>query len=108
MIAAYLFLLGAIASEVTGTIALKFSDGFTKIAPSILVVGAYALSFFLLSFALKKLGVGTAYAIWSGVGTALVVIIGIVLFKEDASLLKIASVILIVVGVIGLNLGKVH
>ena len=104
----YLFLLGAILSEVTGTLALKFSDGFSKLIPSAGVVVAYALSFFLLSFALKKLGVGTAYAIWSGLGTALVVIIGIFLFKEDASLVKITSVALIIIGVIGLNLGKVN
>ena len=104
----YLFLLGAILSEVTGTLALKFSDGFSKLIPSAVVVVAYALSFFLLSFALKKLGVGTAYAIWSGLGTALVVIIGIFLFKEDASLVKITSVALIIIGVIGLNLGKVN
>ena len=103
----YLFLVGAILSEVTGTLALKFSEGFSKLIPSVVVVIAYALSFFLLSFALKKLGVGTAYAIWSGLGTALVVIIGIFLFKEDASLIKIASVVLIIIGVIGLNLGKV-
>ena len=103
----YLFLLGAILSEVTGTLALKFSDGFSKLIPSVVVVVAYVLSFFLLSFALKKLGVGTAYAIWSGLGTALVVIVGIFLFKEDASLIKIASVALIIIGVIGLNLGKV-
>lgn len=104
----YLFLLGAILSEVTGTLALKFSEGFSKLIPSFVVVAAYALSFFLLSFALKKLGVGTAYAIWSGLGTALVVVIGIFLFKEDASLIKIASVLLIIIGVIGLNLGKVN
>lgn len=105
---AYVFLLGAILSEVAGTLALKFSDGFSKLVPSVIVVIAYALSFFLLSYALKKLGIGTAYAIWSGLGTALVVMMGIILFKEDASLIKILSVMLIILGVIGLNLGKAH
>lgn len=102
----YMFLAGAIISEVAGTIGLKFSDGFTRLMPSIMVVGAYALSFFLLSLVLKKLGVGATYAIWSGVGTALVVTIGIIAFKEDASLVKIVSVGLIIIGVVGLNIGK--
>ncbi len=104
----YVFLAGAILSEVTGTLALKFSEGFSKFFPSVIVIIAYALSFFLLSFALKKLGIGTAYAIWSGLGTALIVAIGILLFKEDVSIIKIASVVLIIVGVVGLNLGEVH
>jgi small multidrug resistance pump len=104
----YVFLLGAIISEVVGTSALKLSDGFSKLWPSVIVVLAYGLSFFLLSLTLKRMGVGTAYAIWSGLGTALIVIIGILYFKEDVSVLKITSILLIVIGVIGLNLGKIE
>jgi small multidrug resistance pump len=104
----YIFLLGAIISEVIGTSALKLSDGFSKLWPSAVVVLAYGLSFFLLSLTLKRMGVGTAYAIWSGLGTALIVIIGILYFKEDVSVLKITSILLIIIGVIGLNLGKIE
>lgn len=104
----YVFLLGAIVSEVIGTSALKLSDGFSKLWPSVVVVLAYGLSFFLLSLTLKRMGVGTAYAIWSGLGTALIVIIGIFYFKEDVSVLKVTSILLIVIGVIGLNLGKIE
>lgn len=104
----YLLLLGAIVSEVIGTSALKLSNGFGKLVPSIVVVVAYALSFFLLSLTLKRMGVGTAYAIWSGLGTALIVVIGILYFRESITVLKIASIMLIIIGVIGLNLGKIE
>ncbi|MFO0882493.1 MAG: multidrug efflux SMR transporter [Candidatus Saccharimonadales bacterium] len=104
----YLYLVGAIISEVIGTISLKYSVGFSKLLPSILVVLAYSFSFFLLSLSLKKLEVGMAYAIWSGLGTALVVSIGIIVLKEEVSVLKVASVALIIAGVIGLNLAKAH
>ncbi len=104
----YVFLIGAIITEVIGTSALKLSDGFSKLGPSVIVVVAYGLSFFLLSLTLKRMGVGTAYAIWSGLGTALIVLIGVLYFKESVTVVKATSILLIIVGVIGLNLGKLE
>lgn len=102
----YIFLIGAIMSEITATTALKLSDGFSKLGPSIVVVVGYGLSFVLLSLALKRMGIGTAYAIWSGVGTAVITLIGIVYFKEPVTLLKLTSIALIIIGVVGLNVGE--
>ena len=105
----WLFLLLTILSEVAGTISLKLSLGFTKVVPSLLVVVFYGLSFYLLSLTLKKIEVGVAYAIWSGLGTALVATIGILWFKEPANAIKLISLGLIIIGVIGLNLsGGLH
>jgi small multidrug resistance pump len=102
---ALLYLLLAILFEVAGTTSLKLSQGFSKTLPSISVVIFYALTFFFLSLTLKKLEVGTIYAIWSGLGTALIATIGILWFKEPFTILKLGSIGLIILGVVGLNLG---
>jgi small multidrug resistance pump len=73
----------AVLSEVTATTALKFSEGFTKLIPSLVVLAGYGLSFYLLSLSLKVMPIGTAYALWSGIGIILTVIIGIVLWRES-------------------------
>jgi len=104
MINAWFYLIGAIVSEVIGTIAMKMSEGFTKIIPSIGMVIFYILSLTMLTFALKKFDVSIAYAIWSGVGTALITIIGFYFFKEEITLLKVISIGFIILGVIGLHL----
>ncbi len=91
----------------TGTTALKLSQGFSRLAPSLVVVVSYCLSFYLLSLTLKKMEVGVVYAIWSAVGTALIATIGILWFNEPISVLKIGSLALIILGVIGLNLSGV-
>jgi small multidrug resistance pump len=103
-----LMLAAAIASEVIATVALKASDGFSRPGPAVLVVIGYAVSFWLLALVLKHLSVGTTYAIWSAVGTAAIALIGIAMYGEGASLLKLASLGLIVVGVIGLNAAGAH
>ncbi|HEX6021462.1 MAG TPA: multidrug efflux SMR transporter [Solirubrobacter sp.] len=103
-----LMLTAAIAAEVIGTVALKASDGFSRPLPSALVVVGYLLSFWLLALVLKNLSVGTTYAIWSAAGTAAVALIGIALYGEAASALKIASLGLIVLGVVGLNAAGAH
>ncbi len=103
-----LYLVLAILSEVAGTTSLKFSQGFTKLVPSVIVILCYALSFWLLSLTLKKIDVGIAYAVWSAVGTALITAIGILWFKEPITAIKIGSVVLIILGVIGLNIGGAH
>ena len=100
----WFLLAGAIVLEVAGTTSMKLSEGFTKLAPSVLLFVFYAASFVALTFALKKIEVGVAYAIWSGVGTALIVGIGIFYFRESTTALKLVSILLIIVGVIGLNL----
>ena len=99
----WLFLIGAILLEVAGTISMKLSDGFTRPIPSVFIFLFYVTSFVALTFALKKIEVSTAYTIWAGVGTALVAIIGIIYFKEAATGIKLVSIILIIIGVIGLS-----
>jgi small multidrug resistance pump len=102
-------LLGiAIAVEVGATLALRASDGFSKLGPSLIVVAGYATSFWLLSLVLRDISVGTSYAIWSGVGTAALAIIGMLALGEPATALRIGSLVLIVAGVIGLNLAGAH
>lgn len=104
----WLFLLFTILFEVAGTTSLKLSQGFTRLLPSILVVVCYGVSFYLLSLTLKKIDVSIAYAIWSGLGTALVTIVGILWFKEPLTAIKIISIALIIFGVIGLNISGGH
>ncbi|KFK89597.1 ligand-binding protein SH3 [Streptomyces sp. JS01] len=105
---AYGLLAGAIAAEVAGTTAMKYSEGFTRLWPSIGTVVGYLIAFTLLAQTLKTLSVGTAYAIWAGVGTAAVALIGILFLGESSSLVKIAGITLIVAGVVVLNLGGAH
>ncbi|MEH1968244.1 DMT family transporter [Nostoc sp.] len=105
----WFFLSLAIVSEVTGTTCMKLSAGFTRLLPSIAMAIFYCISLTSLTFALKKIDVSVAYAIWSGVGTALIAIIGIFWFREPANIFKILSLALIIFGVIGLNLsGGTH
>ena len=104
-----LYLISAIIFEVSGTVCMKLSQGFTKIIPSILMIVLYIISLGLLTLALKKIDISIAYAIWAGVGTALIAIVGILWFKEPINALKIISLVFIIIGVIGLNLsGEMH
>jgi len=103
-----LFLTLAIASEVIATLALKSSEGFSRPLPAAIVVIGYGISFWLLALVLKNLSVGTTYAIWSAAGTAAIALIGIALYGEAANALKLASLGLIVLGVIGLNAAGAH
>ena len=100
------FLALAILSEVIGTLALKMSNGFSILLPSIIVVVGYSTSFWFLALCLKSLHVGTAYAIWAGVGTAVVSIAGVFLFKEPMTIIKAVSLILVILGVVGLHWGE--
>lgn len=101
-------LVAAIAAEVGGTTALKYSDGFSRLWPSVLTVLGYAVSFVLLAQTLKTVSVGTAYAIWSGVGTAAIAMIGVAFLGEGMTTVKAAGMALIIVGVVVLNLGGAH
>jgi len=98
------YLAAAIVLEICGTTSLKLSDGFSRIGPTGAVVVCYLASFALLSLALRGIELSIAYAVWSGVGTALVAAIGIVWFGETAGPWKLLSLALIVLGVGGLHL----
>ena len=98
----------AIAAEVAATVSLRYSEGFSRLMPSIVVVVGYATSFYLLSLILRELSVGTTYAIWAGAGTAAIALIGVVVLGEPVTALKVASLALIVAGVVGLNLSGAH
>ncbi|MEM6300499.1 MAG: multidrug efflux SMR transporter [Pseudomonadota bacterium] len=101
---AWLLLIIAGLFEVVWALSLKQSEGFTKIGPTILFGVAAWASFMLLSQAIKSLPIGAAYAAWTGVGAVGVAIAGIVWFEESASLVRIGCILLIVVGIAGLNL----
>jgi small multidrug resistance pump len=101
----WVYLVVAIALEVSGTTCMKLSDGFTRVVPSVLMFVFYLLSISSIAVALKTIGVGVAYAIWSGLGTALIAAIGIFAFREPVTALKLFSIALIIAGVVGLNLG---
>lgn len=102
----YLFFAGLL--EVAWAIGLKYSDGFSKLWPSVATVIAMIASFALLGLALRSLPLGTAYAVWTGIGTIGTVILGIVLFGEPIDALRLLCIGLIVGGVIGLRLIAPH
>ena len=103
---AWFMLIVAGAFETAWAIGLKYSDGFSRLVPSVLTVAAMAASIVLLSIALKSLPVGTAYAVWTGIGAVGTAVLGMVLFEEPATVLRIASIALVVVGIAGLKLGS--
>lgn len=98
----YLFIAGVF--EVAWAIGLKYAEGFSRLVPSLLTVAAMVVSFAFLSLALKTLPVGTAYAVWTGIGAVGTVIVGIILFAEPATVLRLGSVALILAGIAGLKL----
>ncbi|KPI12925.1 small multidrug resistance protein [Actinobacteria bacterium OK074] len=104
----YVLLAGAIAAEVAATSAMKYSEGFSRLWPTVVTLVGYLVSFVLLSRTLKTVEIGTAYAIWSGAGTAAIAIIGLVAFGEGMTAAKLAGMALIVGGVVVLNLGGAH
>ncbi|NSC21000.1 multidrug efflux SMR transporter [Streptomyces albus subsp. chlorinus] len=104
----YVTLAGAILAEVLGTTAMKYSDGFSKLVPSLLTAAGYVVAFLLLAHTLKTMPVGTAYAIWSGAGTAAIALIGMVFIGEAVTALKLLGLLLVICGVVVLNLGGAH
>lgn len=97
-----LFIAGLL--EVSWAIGLKYTEGFTKLVPSVLTLGAMAGSIILLGLALKTLPIGTAYAVWTGIGAVGTATLGIILFGEPATAFRLASIALIVAGIAGLKL----
>ncbi|MBL3667266.1 multidrug efflux SMR transporter [Streptomyces sp. M2CJ-2] len=104
----YLLLAGAIVAEVGATTAMKYSDGFSRLWPSLLTLLGYVVSFSLLAQTLRTLSIGTAYAIWAGVGTAAIAAIGVLFMGEGLTAVKALGIALIIVGVVVLNLGGAH
>ncbi|GAB4073765.1 multidrug efflux SMR transporter [Barrientosiimonas marina] len=98
------YLLIATIGEVVGTTALKASNGFSNLFPSIIVIISYSFSFYLLAQSLKTIPLGIGYAVWSGIGTAMTILIGVLVWKESLSLAGVLGVLLIFSGVLILNL----
>ncbi|MBF5001601.1 DMT family transporter [Nocardia aobensis] len=105
----FLFLGLAIVTEVSATVSLKLSEGFTKLVPSIVVVVGYVAAFLFLSQALKRgMSVGVAYGVWSAIGVALVATIGVLFLDEPLSAVQIGGIALLIAGVLALELGGAH
>jgi small multidrug resistance pump len=100
------WLAAAIGCEVLGTVSLRYSDGFTRPGPVLVVLGAYALSFFALSQALTRgMHLASAYAIWSAIGISAIAVLGIVLFDEPVTRVQLFGLVLVTAGVITLQTG---
>lgn len=100
---AWLYLVLAGIFEVVWAVSLKYTHGFTRLVPSIITIAGMGISFYFLSSALKTLPIGTAYAIWTGIGALGTVIIGMLFLNESRDWLRIAFLLLIVVGIMGLK-----
>lgn len=99
----WLYLVIAGAFEITWAIGLKYTEGFTRVWPSTGTIIAMVASFYFLAQALKTIPVGTGYAVWTGIGAAGTAILGIVLFAESTALPRLVSLVLIVLGIVGLK-----
>jgi small multidrug resistance pump len=105
----WLFLAGAIITEVIATTALKLSEGFTKLVPSIVVVVGYVVAFGMLSQALTRgMTIGVAYGVWAAVGIALVAIVGAAFLGESMTWVQVGGIALVIAGVLALELGAAH
>ena len=102
----YLFIAGVL--EIAWAIGLKYTDGWSRLVPSIFTVIGMIASFYFLSLALKTLPIGTAYAVWTGIGTVGATVLGIVLFDEPRDAVKLICILLILGGVAGLRLTSAH
>jgi multidrug transporter EmrE-like cation transporter len=100
----YLWFSLAVAFEVGWALSMKISDGFTRFWPTVATIAMYLLSVVFLSLATRKMDVSVAYAIWAGCGVSLIAVAGMVWFKEPADATKIASLVLILIGIVGLQL----
>ena len=101
---AWVYLTVAGLLEIVWAIGLKYTEGFSKLGPTAITVAAMVASIVLLGIALRDLPVGTGYAIWTGIGTIGTAVLGILLFQEPATALRLASIGLIVAGIVGLKL----
>ena len=97
----YLFIAGLF--EIGWAVGLKYTEGFTKVWPSVITIATMILSFYFLSTAVKTIPIGTAYAIWTGIGAVGTAILGIILFGESKEFMRMLFILLIVVGIVGLK-----
>ncbi len=100
----WLILFFAGIFEIVWAVGIKYTEGWTRLLPSTITVIAMVASFYLLSMALKNIPIGTAYAVWTGIGTIGTVIYGIIYFKEPVDILRIVCILLIICGIVGLRL----
>lgn len=105
---AWLLLTVAGIAEIIFALSLKFNEGFTRLWPSIVTMVSGGISFYLLMLAIKSLPVGTAYAVWTGMGAVGVAVFGIILFKESTDLLRLVSISLVIIGIVGLKLTHIE
>ena len=103
---AWLFLIVAGIFEIGFALGLKYSEGFTRLWPTLGFMVSGGISFYLLSVAMKTLPVGTAYAVWTGIGAAGTAVLGILLLRESSDVFRVISIALIVAGVVGLRLSS--
>lgn len=101
---AWVYLIAAGLLEIVWAIGLKYTEGFTRLGPTAITIAAMVASVVLLGIALRELPVGTGYAIWTGIGTVGTAVLGIMIFQEPATALRLASIGLIVAGIVGLKL----
>ncbi len=104
----WMFLALSIVTEVAGTTSMKLSEGFAKPGFTALIFIFYGVSFYFFSLTVKRMDLGAAYAIWAGLGTALIALIGILYFRDGLDTIKLISLAAIIAGVIGLNLSGAH
>lgn len=100
----WVYLIIAALFEVVWAIGLKYTEGFKRLVPSVITLGAMYASFYCLAIAVKTLPIGTAYAVWTGIGALGTAIMGMIFFNESRELLRLASIALILLGVVGLKL----
>lgn len=105
---AWIYLTIAILAEVTGTVALRYTAGFSRPLPLAIVVAGYALAFYLLARTLKDLSLGLTYAVWAGAGTALIALVGMLALHEPVNAPKLIGIVLVIAGIVSLNLGGAH
>lgn len=102
----WILLALAILLEVAGTTSMKLSDGMQKVFPTVMIFIFYAMAFVLMPFVMKKIEMSTVYAIWTGAGTVMVTVIGIAYFSESSNPVKLASIAMIGLGVVGLHFAE--
>lgn len=105
---AWILLFSAGIAEIIFALSLKYNEGFTRLWPSVITAVSGLCSFYLLMLAIKTLPLGTAYAVWTGMGAVGVAVLGIVLFRESADVCRLMSISLVILGIIGLKLTEVH
>lgn len=106
MLESWLWMAAAIIFEVCGTISMKLSSGMTKLVPTLLLFIFYFFSLAALTIALKKLDLSLAYTVWAGLGTSLIAIVSVLWFNEPVNLLKVISLVLVILGIVGLKVAN--